>query len=245
MFEELGLNSYESKAFEAIIRDRLTVKEIINQTRIPPGKIYSVLKSLSKRGIILESKDRPKKFYVDNPAKIVSSLIEHKQNSDEELISKVRMLVSTLPKDNNKEYFFRIGTTSEDNKDIQLKVFMDAKKEVCQMLNSKHKPGMNRKNKDVWEDAIKDAIARGVKFRAIYHKDTQIPSAIEKLPKDKFSIRRTTQEIYRIDIVDNKKVMIKIVHDDPMMFGGIIFVENEKLAKNLKAIFEDVWKNSQ
>jgi hypothetical protein len=39
--------------------------------------------------------------------------------------------------------------------------------------------------------------------------------------------------------------MIKIVSDDPLLFGGIVFVENEKLAKNLKAMFEDMWKKAR
>ncbi|MGV8172109.1 MAG: TrmB family transcriptional regulator [Candidatus Woesearchaeota archaeon] len=244
MFEEFGLNYYENKALETIIREQLTVKEIIKKSGIPPGKVYSVLKSLSRRRIISESKDRPKKFYVERPTKIISALIEEKQGKDEELISRARMFVSTLPKDDGQEYFFRIGTTPEDNKEIQLKAFMDAKKEVCQILNSKHKPNMNRKNKDEWEEAIKDAIHRGVKFRALYHKDTQVPESLTKLPKDKFIIRRTSNDMYRIDIIDNKKVLIKVVYDDPMMFGGLIYIENEKLAKNLKTIFEDMWKNS-
>ncbi len=245
MFQEFGLSYYEDKALDVIIRERLTVKDIIKKTNIPPGKIYSVLKSLSKRGIIFESKERPKKFYVENPTKIISSLIEHKQNTDEEIISRVRTLVSTLPKKNNTEYFFRIGTMPEENKEIQLKVFTDAKKEICQILNSKHKPNMNRKVKDEWEDAIKNAINRGVKFRAIYYKNTPIPHTLETLPKDKFQIRKTIQDMPRIDIIDNKKIMIKIVYGDPLMFGGIIFIENEKLAKNLKAIFEDMWKHSE
>jgi len=243
MFQEFGLNYYENKALEVIIRERLNVKGIIKNSGIPPGKIYSVLKSLSKRGIITQSNSRPKNFYVENPAKIISTLIEQKQAKDEEIVSRARTLVSTLPAD-NQEYFFKVGASTSENREIQLKVFNDAKKEVCQILNSKHKPNMNRQNKDEWENAIKYAIRRGVKFRALYHKDTQIPQNLSRLPKDKFEIRRTSNDMYRIDIVDNKKVMIKIVYDDPLMFGGIIFVENEKLAKNLKAIFEDLWKNS-
>ena len=48
----------------------MNVKEILKNSGIPPGKIYSVLKSLSKRGIITQSNSRPKNFYVENPAKI-------------------------------------------------------------------------------------------------------------------------------------------------------------------------------
>lgn len=232
----------------AIIRERLTVKEIIRKTGIPPGKVYSVLKSLSERGIISESGTRPKKFYVDNPVKMMVELIEQKQTKNDEAISKARLMISALPRnrnDSNQNYFFKIGVVPSENMEIQLKMFNDAKEEVCQILNSKHKPDMNRQHKDVWEESIKKAIGRGVKFRAIYHKNTLIPPNIIKLPKDRFEIRRTSNDLYRLDIVDDKKIMIKIVYDDPLLFGGIIFVENEKLAKNLKAIFEDVWKNSE
>jgi sugar-specific transcriptional regulator TrmB len=245
VFSELGFTYYEDKALDAIIRESLTVRALIKKTKIPPGKIYSVLKSLSKRGIIKESSSRPKTLYIENPAKLMASLIEQKQNKDDDVISKARFLVSSIPKKEEKDYFFKIGTTREDNKEIQLKVFSDAKREVLQILNSSHKPSMNRQQKELWESEIKNASERGVKFRALYHRDTKIPENILKLPKNKFEIRRITQDMYRIDIIDEKKVMIKIVYEDSLLFGGIIFVENEKLAKNLKALFEDMWKKAK
>jgi sugar-specific transcriptional regulator TrmB len=262
LFLEFGFNYYEDKALEAVIRESLTVKELIKKTNIPPGKVYSVLKSLSKRGIISVSSSRPQKYYIEAPAKLLSSLIEQKQSLDEDIISKARLLASSIPK-NEKDYFIKIGTTREDNKEIQLKIFRDAKVEVLQILNSLHKPEMNRAQKEEWENAIKDAINRGVKFRALYHTSTKIPENILKLADNKrqsealsisdkseklagrFEIRRTTNDTYRIDIVDNKKVLLKIVYDDPLIFGGLIFVENEKLAKNLKLLFEDMWKKAK
>jgi sugar-specific transcriptional regulator TrmB len=250
LFSEFGFNYYEDKALEAVIRESLTVKEIIKKANIPPGKVYSILKSLSKRGIISESTSRPKQYYVENPTKLISSLIEQKQNKDEDIISKARFLVSSIPKKENynQDYFIKIGTTREDNREIQLKVFRDAKKEVLQILNSKHKPNMNRTQKDEWESEIKKSIERGVKFKALYHTSTIIPENILRLSKNKvnkFEIRKTENDIYRMDIIDSKKVMIKIVSDDPLMFGGIIFIENEKLAKNLKVLFEDLWKKAK
>lgn len=244
-FKELGFSYYEDKALEAIIRESLTVKEIIKKTNIPPGKVYSILKSLSIRGIISESSSRPKHFFIDNPAKLISSLIEQKQNKDEDIISKMRFLANSIPKKISEDYFFKVGTTLQDNREMQSKLFIDAKKEVLQVLNSKHKPNMNRRSKDEWESAIKDAIGRGVKFRAIYHRETSIPKSLLSMPENKFEIRKTSNEICRFDVVDGKKVMIKLVYDDPLLFGGIIMVENEKLARNLKALFEDMWKKSE
>jgi len=244
-FSDFGLTYYEDKAFDELIREELTVKELIKRTNIPPGKVYSVLKSLSKRGIVSQNFGRPKRFCVKNPSKVISLLIEHKQEHDEEIIRKTRLLMDAIPKGADKQYFFRIGTASEDNKEMQLKIFNDAKSEVCQILNSRHKPKSNRQQKDEWEKAISDAVSRGVVFKSLYHKDSSIPKALLKLPKDKFKIRRTTQDMYRIDIADNKKVLIKIVYDDPLMFGGLIYLEDEKFARNLKKIFDDMWNNAE
>ena len=62
---------------------------------------------------------------------------------------------------------------------------------------------------------------------------------------DKFQIRRHDTDFVRCDIIDNKKVMIKIIQKDPLQFGGILFVENERLAENLKRIFEEMWENAE
>jgi sugar-specific transcriptional regulator TrmB len=244
MFQDFGLSLYEDRAVEALLRERMTARELLKRTPIPPGKLYSVLKTLEKRGIITSSSTRPKSFAIENPAKTISKLIEEKQQRDEETIAKARQAISALPRERSIDYFFRVGVTPEDNKEMQLKMFTDAKREVCQVLNSRHKPSMNRRSKDLWEEAIKEAVGRGVHFRALYHESTRIPSSILSLPKNRFEIRRTDKEMERLDIVDGKRVMLKIISDDPLLFGGVISVENERLAKNLQAIFEDLWKRS-
>jgi sugar-specific transcriptional regulator TrmB len=182
IFQKLGLSYYEDKAFEAIIRQEITVKQLIKKTNIPAGKIYSVLKSLSSRGLISHTDTRPKKFFTNNPAKAVAGLIDDKLEENEEIISKARFLVNSISR-KEEDYFFKIGTTREENREMQLKIFREAKTEVLQILNSKHKPSMNRAQKDDWEKEIENAVHRGVKFRALYHHSTKIPENILLLEK--------------------------------------------------------------
>jgi hypothetical protein len=68
---------------------------------------------------------------------------------------------------------------------------------------------------------------------------------LQKLPKDRFQIRRLDTNFVRSDIIDKKKVCIKLMHQDAMSFGGVIFLENEKFAKNLQAIFETFWNDAE
>ena len=129
-----------------------------------------------------------------------------------------------------------------------MRCFNEAEEEVCQILNIYHKPKTNRKNKTLWENAIVDAVNRGVVFRAVYPKKTVLPEILEKLSTDNpdmFQVRRIDTDFIRCDIIDSKKVLIKIVWEDPILFGGVIFIENKELAENLKNIFEEIWERGE
>jgi hypothetical protein len=134
--------------------------------------------------------------------------------------------------------------TVDDNKEIQLRTFREAKREVCQIINIHHKPDSNRSSKSLWEREIGAATRRGVRFRAIYPVSTTIPHLLRDLPKDTFVVRRADTDFIRCDIIDQKKVLLKLVHKDPLAFGGIIFIEDERFAKNLQRVFDQFWEQS-
>jgi len=240
------LSHYESKAFETILQEKTTAKQLSKKAGIPFGKIYSVINSLLKQKLIRETDERPKTYFVSEPAKAVGLLIEKKEKDDETLLNKARSLaIRAEAASRGKSDFFELGINQEDNKKIQLRSFIEAKKEVCQIINIHHKPFINRAIKLTWEKEIQNAIKRGVIFRCIYPKNVEIPSLLQKLPKEKFQIRRLDTNFARCDIIDKKKVCIKLMHQDAMSFGGIIFLENETFAKNLQAIFETFWNDAE
>lgn len=245
-FRPFGLSHYESKAFETILQGKITAKQLSKKAGIPFGKIYSVINSLLKQNLVDETDDRPKTYFVSEPAKAVGRLIEKKEKEDELLLNKARSLaIQAEATFKGRSDFFELGTTQEDNKKIQQRSFAEAKKEVCQIINIHHKPFINRAIKLTWEKEIQNAVKRGVTFRCIYPIDVEIPTLLKKLPKDKFQIRRLDTNFARCDITDKKKVCIKLMHQDAMSFGGIIFLENEKFAKNLQTIFETFWNEAE
>lgn len=89
------------------------------------------------------------------------------------------------------------------------------------------------------------AIERGVRFKSVYPKGAVLPRMLEKLDPDKFSVRRYDTDFIRCDIIDDRKVMLKLVQPDPMHFGGIFFIENENLVSNLKKIFYEFWEQGE
>ena len=174
--------------------------------------------------------------------------MKEKQEKERGMNEKLREIATEIDKSKDKPTsFFQVGTTIEDNKKIQLRTFIEAESEVLQILNLHHKPKLNRASKTLWEKEIVNAVKRGVVFRAIYPKEAELPKIIKKLNRsqpNKFQVKRLDTDFARCDIIDGKKVLIKLTYQDPLQFGGVLFVENEKLADNLTRIFNEMWEQA-
>ncbi|MBI4451010.1 hypothetical protein HY642_03480 [Candidatus Woesearchaeota archaeon] len=243
--QELGLSYYESKSLHELLKESSTYKDLSRRAGIPPGKVYSVVRALKEKGLASETAARPKQVYVPDAQSVLALLIEQKRNKDEALFAEVRHLASGLAASTSKPpRFFQLGTTLEDNKTIQSRTFNEAEHEVCQILNIHHKPQSNRRAKAQWETEISDAIKRGVLFRCIYPAAAKLPLSLERLPKSQFQVRRLDTDFTRCDIIDKRKALIKLVHEDAIAYGGVIFLENEKFARNLQHVFEQLWEEA-
>jgi sugar-specific transcriptional regulator TrmB len=246
--KQIGLGNYEAKALEVLLKEKLELRELSRKAGIPFGKVYSIIKSLKEKRLINETNSRPKLVYVENASETIAKLIKEKQEKDKLMMRELREIITHIDKNKGQEMkFFQIGTTIEDNKKIQLRTFQEAEKEVLQILNIHHKPGANRESKSMWEREIINTVKKGVKFKSIYPKNCELPIIVKNLNKNhpsKFKIKRFDTDFVRCDIIDGKKVMLKLVTDDPILFGGILFIKDEKLAENLKRIFNQMWEQA-
>lgn len=251
MIEELtalGLEYYEAKALVVLLKDKMSIDDLSNKSGIPFGKVYSVIKKLKDRSIVSETNSRPKLVYVENASEVIGRLIQEKQEKDKELNEKLKNIAMEFDKEKNRSTkFLNIGVNQEENKQIQMRSFSEAKEEVLQIINIHHKPKSNRESKTIWEKEIEKAVSRGVIFKSIYPKSTILPKSLQELNKkypNKFQVKRFDSDFVRTDIIDKEKVLIKIVQQDPMQFGGILFIENERLAENLTKIFYEFWEQA-
>lgn len=247
MIEELkamGLGNYEAKALEVLMTEKLSLRELSKKARVPFGKIYSVIKSLKEKNIVKETNSRSKLVYIENASEIIAVLLKEKQDKERKLSEKLRLLSSEIDKNKGKESkFFEVGVSSEERKRLQLRVFNEAEEEILQIFNIFHNPKINRQSKTEYEKAIENAVKRGVKIKAIYPEKVELPLTLKKLAKEgKFKVKRLDNNFTRTDIIDNKKVLIKLQQRDVLNSGGSVFIENERLAENLKKIFSEMWE---
>ena len=245
----LGLSTYEARALHALLKKRHTLKELIRSARLPAGKAYTVAKALVEKGLAKASNSRPKELYVENASFVIKRLVDQHQAKNDSLILELQRFSSEIDNQGGKDSpFFDFGPSNEDNRRIQMRTFAEAEKEVLQILNIHHKPKSNRASKTIWEEEIEKAIARGVAFKCIYPVNARLPPILEKLSNkqpEKFQVKRLDLDYPRCDIIDGKKAMVKLVHEDPIAFGGIIFIENRKFAENLKSVFNKFWKEAE
>ena len=230
------------------MKKSFSAKELSDEADIPAGKTYSVILSLQKKNLVQSTTERPKKFFVEHASSALQKLIEKKNEEVQNMLSLLRLTATEIDKSASRPTpFFDIGTTVEDNKRIQLRTFTEAKREICQILNVHHKPKSNRKSKTMWEKEIVNAVKKGVVFRAVYPTNAVLPPILAQLNKkhqEKFQVKRINTDYIRCDIIDSRKVLLKLVSPDALNFGGILFIENEKFAANLKKVFEQLWEEA-
>ena len=86
-------------------------------------------------------------------------------------------------------------------------------------------------------------VQRGVRFRAIYPEKIKLPGKLQDL-KQGFNVRKLDTDFARCDIIDRKKVLIKFTAEDAIQFAGVLFIENERLARNFQNVFEQLWEQA-
>lgn len=80
---------YDTTVYATLVeKGAMSPSDIVYATDVPSGRVYDVLKSLEKRGAIIEIKNKPKVFDAQNPRMVLNSeLDELEKRVDKALIS--------------------------------------------------------------------------------------------------------------------------------------------------------------
>ncbi|MBO3801669.1 MAG: TrmB family transcriptional regulator sugar-binding domain-containing protein [Thermoproteota archaeon] len=86
----LGLTLYEAKSYLALVKyGELTSTNLVKLTGIPQSRIYDVVSSLQRKGLIWVQSGRPMKFRVVEPSIAIKRLTEEITKDSEELIDEL------------------------------------------------------------------------------------------------------------------------------------------------------------
>ena len=249
--KDLGLNSYESKLWTALLsRGVSTAGELSDIAGVPRSRSYDVLESLEKKGFIIVKLGKPIRYVAVPP----EHALEHvKKNIEESTVSQTRLLDELVgsPLLLELAQLYKTGVEMVEPSDLAGVVkgrknlyhhlqdrINDAKYEVIILTTTS---GFARKSTAL-KNSIKKANDRKVKIKIAAPLKSEIKQDIEVMGK--FTEIRDSNIAGRFCIVDGKEVIFMVLDDEKTHpnydFG--VWVRSEMFSKMLKGFFDESWK---
>jgi sugar-specific transcriptional regulator TrmB len=266
LLREFGLTEYEIKAFITLLKLKIaTAEQISDIGAIPLPRVYDTLVELKKKGFVLISKGRPKKFKSVSPEKALDNLIKIKKDDFDRGIDHLKenvrnikeiipdMKLEDKPSQGRIEDLFTIWST-EKRKNVR--AILDEQKESA-------KSEILIFSGDIsWiEEAasiIRGAIRKGVKIRAIVHEpeNEDWKKNIETAKKMGIAIKTGYTGLMRGHVIDGSLVSIATKTSiaglnvagegkpgsDSLNQYELITSDNPIMTKSFKENFEFWWK---
>jgi sugar-specific transcriptional regulator TrmB len=267
ILRDFGLTEYEIKAFVTLLKLRIATAEQISEIgSIPLPRVYDTLVELKKKGFVLISKGRPKKFKSISPKKALENLIKIKKEDFDkgidhlkENIENIKELIPNLeseekPKEGKIEDLFTLWSTEKRKNMVTI---LDEQKEMAknEILIFSGDLSWIRETSGI----IRNAIRKGVKIKAIVHdpENEQWEKNIETAKKMGIDVKVGYKGFMRGHVIDNKLVSIALkISEMGINIAGegepgndtinkyeLITSDNPILVKTFKENFDFWWKS--
>lgn len=265
VLREFGLTEYEIKAFVTLLKtETATAEHISEMGSIPLPRVYDTLVELKKKGFVLISKTRPKKFKAISPEKALQSLLKTKRDSFEanakKLEADIESVKSLIPeienikkKDATKEELFTLWSTE---KRINVVNFLNEKISGSKMEVLCFAGDLSWLPESI--NLVKDALKRGVNVKIVCRElenTKEFLSNIAKAKKLGLKLKTGYTSNLRGYIIDGATASLAIktsdrginVTEDGMPKNDttrkyeLITLENSLIASALKENFDFWW----
>ncbi len=93
IFKLIGISRYEAAVYITLVRcGPLTAKEISDVSGVPYSKVYSVLNSLIRKGLVVQENSRPRKYLARHPREVYARIV----NMLEDVRDRIERYVNVL-----------------------------------------------------------------------------------------------------------------------------------------------------
>ncbi len=264
--KRLGLTSYESKAYLALLKlGDAEADEIAMNAKIPMGRIYNVLSTLEEIHLVRSQDTRPRKYAcVDVPAalerlsKNKKEELEQKAAEIDTLISEVASELSSVSPRRHDRSFWTVAKGNESLEFMQ-ECISGAQKELLFFFASKMRS--ERIKKEVLASrysqimaVLDESLSKGVETKVIFNRDVDVSSladfpAVRQLlahMEKKFEVRFAAIPTTPFDIIDGQNVLLQMLNPlNPEELLAVISIRDTKLAEELRKKFFTIWDNAE
>ena len=230
------MNDYEFKAYQAlVVNGSSSALEVSRNSKVPHGRIYPVLESLSDKGFANIYNDSPKRFTAIDPVIVEKKMIEKRERQLEKekkemhsAFEKMNKLSAVNPKEPTD--IVRVINGHRNYLKVSVEMHKQSKEEwltVSELDTSKEHV-----------DSFLDSIKRGVSVRILTNEVEATKYKKEMWVPLKKYIRFTEYTPTKFNVVDNNSVTIFLPGDKDFV---AIHIKNKGLASKVKGHFERLW----
>lgn len=227
LLRSFNLSETEAKIYLALINNSGSAKELSKRSNIPYTKIYSVLSSLEKKGLICSSNERPKIYYIKE-----GGLEEYRAKLQKELNEKYEKIKQILKRESERPSIW-IMKDSEEILNKVHEMLLKSKSEIKIAI-----PGQLSLMEKIMPIIIA-AKKRGVKVNILI---SEVALSNIKYLLDVSSVRLGDIMFGGGIIVDNGEVMILVYASNGIT---ALWADYVGLVEMAKAYFDFLWSKSK
>lgn len=239
---EYGLNKYESMAYLCLIQIGLSTSPTISKiSKVPYGRIYSILSSLESKGFIKVYQGKPKKYIAIQPSIILNNVINTKTIELKKIKQQNLRLIQNL----------ETIKKEKPSKPLEIINIIQGKRNTLNLSIQLHKKAIKEwktiHRLPIYEPhikAYKEMIKRGVNTKVLTHITPGNKENLKIWKKLKIKIRNLESPQSWFTIIDNSDIVLRI--SGPEIGGYIsLHIQNPALANTLSTNFNNLWKKAK
>jgi sugar-specific transcriptional regulator TrmB len=237
--KDLGLNKYESKAYQALLQGSCTANILSQRSRVPHGKIYPTLYSLKNKGFITIDNKKPKTFTAIEPKKTITKALKNKEKEFQQFQDEVNKITQTLG---------QMAGRRESEVLEKFRVIKGYKKYLnfsAYLHNQVKKEWFSISRLPVYKphiDSYKEAIKKGIKIKLLVSHPDLKDENLKAWKAINANIRKIDYLQTRFSVIDGKEVVLRFSGGKEYI---ALWIKNESLAQSMRNYFLNLWKNGK
>jgi len=234
LLESLGLTQNESKIYETLVgQGKLSSTEISSKSGVPYGRIYQVLNSLIKKGLVTIIPDKTKKFVSTNPVSLIK-YIERKEEFLKKAKEKAKQMKESYDVKEKNPVVVGFGK----------KAFYEINREMKNPKNYSYAIKYTSEFNPEWANNYKKETKIDIKILTRADKETKEnildwSNYFKKINK-KNPMKKMENGGIAMSIIDDNEVMIGLIKSN-----ATLLIRDECFTKIMKKMFEETYKTAE
>lgn len=227
---QIGLSKYESLVYNALVRVGKSSSSIISaESTVPYGKIYTVLDSLERKGLVKVIPEKTKMFEAGSPSHLRGILNKqldglNKLSSD---IEKLNQVYDSTAKDN---VFIAKGKRN----------FYKLQKQRIQAKKSNYLIKYSSDFHPIFVKGIKKALSKKVDIKILAKHDEDTFENLNKWSNVTKNIKEINNTGVGIDIVDEEETMIVLINTNTTLL-----IKDKDFTLMMKELFTNYYSSKK